>query len=82
MQVMRAAVGQVDFAVDDISVRAGGGAVEGPLELAEGNGQSAERHVALRARIAQTLGLAGQVGCDGGQQLGFVEVEALSSARA
>ena len=45
-----------DFAVNDVGVGAGGGAVEGPLEFSEGEGQSAEGDVAVGARIAQALG--------------------------
>ena len=78
MEVVRAAVGQVHFAVDDVGVGAGGGAVKGPLELAEGDGQAGERDVALGARIAQALGLGGEVGGHRGQQVGLVEVEALA----
>ncbi len=82
VQVVRAAVGQVHFAVDDVGVGAGGGAMKGPLELAEGDGQSAERDVALGARIAQALCLRGKVRGHLGQQVRLVEVETPRSVRA
>ena len=56
VQIVRAAVGERDFAVNDVGVGAGGGAVEGPLEFAEGEGQAAEGDVAVGARIAKALG--------------------------
>ena len=78
VQVVRAAVGQMHFAVDDIGVGAGGRAVKRPLELAEGEGQSAEGDVALGPRIAQALGFAGKVRGHLGQQIRLVEVEGLA----
>jgi hypothetical protein len=38
VQAARAAIGKVDFTVDDVGICAGGGAMEGPLKLAEGEG--------------------------------------------
>ena len=81
VQVVRAAVGQVHFAVNDVGVRAGGGAVKRPLELAEGDGQAGQGDVALGARIAQPLGLAGQVGGHGRQQVRLVELEGLAQLK-
>jgi len=78
VEVVRAAVGKVNFAVDDVGVRAGGGAVEGPLELAEGQGQATERDVALGTGIAQAPGFAGQMGRHSGQQVGLVEFKTLA----
>ena len=46
-----------------------------PLELAERDGKPAQRDVALRPRIAEPPGLCGQMGRDGGQEVGLVELE-------
>ena len=46
--------------------------------MPEGDGQSAQRHVALGPRIAQALGLAGQMGRHRRQQVRLVEFEALA----
>ena len=43
--------------------------MEGPLEFSEGEGQSAKGNVAVGARVAQTLGLGGQVRDHCGQQV-------------
>ena len=77
MQVVRAAVGETDFAVNDIGVGSGSGAVEGPLEFAEGERQSAEGDVAIGARVAQTFGFGGEMSGHLWQQVRLVEVEGL-----
>ena len=46
VQAMRSAVSQLQFAVNDVGVGAGCGAMEGPLEVSEGHGQSAQSDVA------------------------------------
>ncbi len=78
VEVVRAAVGQVHFAVDDIGVRAGGRAMKRPLEFAEGHRQAAERDVAVGPGIAQALGLGGQVSGHRRQQMRLVEFEGLA----
>ena len=55
--------------------------MEGPLELAEGDGQAGESDVAFRARIAQALGLGGEVRGHGGQEIGLVEIECLTELK-
>jgi len=63
-------------------VRAGGRAVKRPLELAESHRQTAQRDVALGARIAQPLGLGGQMRRHRGQQVWLVEAEGLVQLQA
>jgi len=49
--------------------------MEGPLEFAEGNGQTRQRDITLGAGIAQPLGFGGQVRSHLGQQIWLVEFE-------
>ena len=74
-------VGEADFAVDDVSVGAGGGEVEGPLELAVGQGQAVEGDVAVGARVAQALGLGGEMRGHLREQIGLVEVEVVGQLK-
>ena len=78
MQVVRTAVGQVNFAMENVRVRAGCRAVKGPLELPESHRQAAQGHVALGPRIAQPPGLGRQVRRHGRQQMQLVEDEGLA----
>ena len=52
--------------------------MEGPLELPEGHRQPAQGDVALGPRIAQALGLGGQMSLHLGQQIRLVKVEGLA----
>ena len=78
MEVVRAAVGQVDFAVDNIGVGAGGGAVERPLELPEGQGQTSESDVAIGPRVAEAPGFGGEMGRHLGKKMRFIEAEGIA----
>ena len=73
-----AAVFEVDFAVDDEGVGAGGGAVEGPGEFAEAEGQAVQGEVDVGARIAEALGGLAEVDGEGGGELGVGGVEGLA----
>ena len=78
MQRLRAPVGQVHLAVNDVGVSAGGGTVKRPLKFAEGDGQPSESHIALGPRVAQALGFGRKVSRHGRQQMRLVEVETLA----
>ena len=52
--------------------------MKGPLEISEGQGQTAEGDVAIGARIAQPLGFAGEVRGHLGQQIRLIEVEGVA----
>ena len=75
VQVVRAAIGHMDFAVHDVRIRTGDGGVKRPLELPECQGQTAERDIAAGAWIAQPLGFAGKVSRHFGQQIRLIEIE-------
>jgi hypothetical protein len=82
-----AAVFEADFAVDEEGVGAGGGAVEGPGELLEGERQAVQREMDAGARVAQALGgLAEEDGERGGELWiggveGLAEFEELLAGR-
>jgi hypothetical protein len=57
MEIVCATVFKPDLAVNDVCVSAGSGSMEGPLELAEREGQTAESDVAVGTWVTQTLGL-------------------------
>ncbi len=78
VEVVRAAIGKRDFAVDNVGVRARSRAVEGPLEFAEGERQATEGDVALGARVAQALRFGSQVRRHCREQILLVEVEGLA----
>ena len=80
VEVVCAAVGKLDFAVDDVGICAGCGAVEGPLEFAEGEGQAAEGDVALGARVAQALRFGSEVRRHCGSKSGLSKSKASLSS--
>ena len=53
-----------------------------PLEFAEGERKSAEGDIAIGPRIAQALGLAGQVGRHFRQQVRLIEIECVAQFEA
>ena len=77
MKVVCAAIGKLDLAVNDVGIGARGGAVEGPLEFAEGEGQATEGDVAVGARVAEALGFGFEVSRHLGEQIRSIEVEGL-----
>ena len=81
VQAVRSAVGQLQFAVNDVGVGAGGRLVKGPREFFKGQRQSAQGHVALGARIAQALGFARQVRGHLRQQIRLVKIESFTQLK-
>ena len=77
MQLVVRAVGQLYLAMHNIGVSPADRPVKRPLKFAVCKRQPAQRHIALRPRIAQALGLARQVRRHFGQQVGLIEVKAV-----
>src|SRR5215472_14703860 len=82
MQIVRAAIGHVDLAVNDVRVCSRRGAMERPLKFAEAHGQPAEGDIALGARIAQALGFCFEMSSELGEQVGLVEIESFAQLQA
>src|SRR3984957_7575039 len=72
------AIGYVNHTVDDVGIGARNGTVEGPTEVTESNGHAGYRHIGIRPRIAQSLGLIAQMGRHFRQKLRTIEVEVLT----
>ncbi len=78
VQVVDSAVGDVNFAVDEVGVGAGSRGVKRPAEILEGQGHAAEGDVAIGMRILETLGFAGKMRGHFGQQIRLIEVEGVA----
>jgi len=81
VQVVRAAVSQMHFAMNDVGVGTGSGPVKRPLELAKGDGKTGQGDVTIGPRIAEAPGFLGEMSRHLREQGRFLKLKALAQLK-